>query len=85
MNLLSVGAAYGVMTLVAQGGAVGSLIGIDHEVPIAPVHAGDDVRDPLRPLDGLRGLPDLADPRGVPEATATPGARSPTAWRRPLG
>ncbi len=36
MNLLSVGAAYGVMTLVAQGGAVGGLIGIDHEVPIAP-------------------------------------------------
>ena len=36
MNLLSVCAAYGVMTLVAQGGAVGELIGIDHEVPIAP-------------------------------------------------
>ncbi len=36
MNLLSVGAAYGVMTLVAQGGGVGELIGIDHEVPIAP-------------------------------------------------
>src|SRR5215203_3231211 len=36
MNLLSVCAAYGVMTLVAQGGAVGGLIGIDHEVPIAP-------------------------------------------------
>jgi RND superfamily putative drug exporter len=36
MNLLSVVAAYGVMTLVAQGGAVGKLIGIDHEVPIAP-------------------------------------------------
>ena len=36
MNLLSVGAAYGVMTLVAQGGFVGDLIGIDHEVPIAP-------------------------------------------------
>jgi putative drug exporter of the RND superfamily len=36
MNLLSVSAAYGVMTLVAQGGAVGNLIGIDHEVPIAP-------------------------------------------------
>ena len=29
-------AAYGVMTLVSQGGAVGGLIGIDHEVPIAP-------------------------------------------------
>jgi RND superfamily putative drug exporter len=36
MNLLSVSAAYGVMTLVAQGGVVGKLIGIDHEVPVAP-------------------------------------------------
>jgi RND superfamily putative drug exporter len=36
MNLLSVGAAYGVMTVVAKGGAVGGLIGIDHEVPVAP-------------------------------------------------
>ncbi len=36
MNLLSVSAAYGVMTLVAKGGAVGGLIGIDHEVPVAP-------------------------------------------------
>jgi RND superfamily putative drug exporter len=36
MNLLSVSAAYGVMTVVADGGAVGQLIGIDHEVPIAP-------------------------------------------------
>ena len=36
MNLLSVSAAYGVMTLVAKGGTVGELIGIDHEVPVAP-------------------------------------------------
>jgi putative drug exporter of the RND superfamily len=36
MNLLSVSAAYGVMTLVAKGGAVGKLVGIDHEVPVAP-------------------------------------------------
>jgi putative drug exporter of the RND superfamily len=36
MNLLSVGAAYGVMTLVAKGGALAELIGIDHEVPVAP-------------------------------------------------
>ena len=36
MNLLSVGAAYGVMTVFAQGGALGGLIGLDHEVPIAP-------------------------------------------------
>ena len=36
MNLLSVGAAYGVMTLVAKGGSFAEFIGIDHEVPIAP-------------------------------------------------
>jgi RND superfamily putative drug exporter len=36
MNLLSVSAAYGVMTLVAKGGAFSGLIGIDHEVPVAP-------------------------------------------------
>ena len=36
MNLLSVCAAYGVMTLFAKGGTLGELIGIDHEVPIAP-------------------------------------------------
>jgi RND superfamily putative drug exporter len=36
MNLLSVCAAYGVMTLFAKGGALGELIGIDHEVPVAP-------------------------------------------------
>jgi putative drug exporter of the RND superfamily len=36
MNLLSVGAAYGVMTVVAKGGTIGEVIGIDHEVPIAP-------------------------------------------------
>jgi putative drug exporter of the RND superfamily len=36
MNLLSVGAAYGVMTLAAKGGGLSELIGIDHEVPVAP-------------------------------------------------
>jgi RND superfamily putative drug exporter len=36
MNLLSVCAAYGVMTLFAKGGALGQIIGIDHDVPIAP-------------------------------------------------
>jgi putative drug exporter of the RND superfamily len=36
MNLLSVGAAYGVMTVFAKGGTLSELIGIDHEVPIAP-------------------------------------------------
>lgn len=36
MNLLSVGAAYGMMSLAAQGGWFGQLLGIDREVPVAP-------------------------------------------------
>jgi RND superfamily putative drug exporter len=36
MNLLSVGAAYGVIALFAQGGAAGELIGIDTATPVAP-------------------------------------------------
>jgi RND superfamily putative drug exporter len=36
MNLLSVSAAYGVMTLAANGGGFSKAIGIDHEVPVAP-------------------------------------------------
>jgi RND superfamily putative drug exporter len=36
MNLLSVGAAYGVVALVAEGGWAGGLVGIDAETPVAP-------------------------------------------------
>jgi putative drug exporter of the RND superfamily len=36
MNLLSVGAAYGVISLFAQGGWAGGLIGIDTATPVAP-------------------------------------------------
>lgn len=36
MNLLSVGAAYGVVSLVADGGALGALVGIDTATPVPP-------------------------------------------------
>jgi RND superfamily putative drug exporter len=36
VNLLSVGAAYGVVALASQGGFLGQLVGIDTEVPVAP-------------------------------------------------
>ena len=36
VNLLSVGAAYGVVALVAQGGFVGGLIGVDTSTPVPP-------------------------------------------------
>ena len=66
MNLLSIGAAYGVVALVADGGWAGQLVGIDTPDAGAAVHPRVDVRDPLRALDGLRGVPAVAHPRGVP-------------------
>jgi RND superfamily putative drug exporter len=36
MNLVSIAAAYGVVALVAEGGTVGQLIGIDGAVPVPP-------------------------------------------------
>ena len=36
LNLLSVGAAYGVVALVAEGGAVGELVGIAPDTPVPP-------------------------------------------------
>jgi RND superfamily putative drug exporter len=36
MNLLSIGAAYGVVSLVADGGFAGSLVGIDTATPVPP-------------------------------------------------
>jgi len=36
MNLLSIGAAYGVVGLLAQGGWAGKLVGIDTELPVPP-------------------------------------------------
>ncbi|MCP9488032.1 MAG: MMPL family transporter [Gaiellaceae bacterium MAG52_C11] len=36
MNLLAVGAAYGVLALAAEGGSFGQLLGIDTEAPVPP-------------------------------------------------
>lgn len=36
LNLLSVGAAYGVVALAASGGVLGGMIGLDSETPVAP-------------------------------------------------
>ena len=36
MNLLSVGAAYGVVALAAEGGWFGSLLGVDTDTPVPP-------------------------------------------------
>jgi putative drug exporter of the RND superfamily len=36
MNLLSVGAAYGIVALAAEGGTFGSLLGVDTDTPVPP-------------------------------------------------
>ena len=36
MNLLSIGAAYGVVAVAAEGGALGSLLGVDTDTPVPP-------------------------------------------------
>ena len=52
LNLLSVAAAFGVITLVFQHG-FGEIIGMPHTQGHRVVAAGLPVRDPVRPLDGL--------------------------------
>ena len=66
MNLLSITAAYGVLTAVTQWGWAG------HAVRLPGADAGDHlgarvpVRDLVRAVHGLRGVPAVPDPRGLP-------------------
>ena len=53
LNLLSVGAAYGVLVLVFQKGWGESLLGFDVERRRHQLAAAVPVRDPVRALDGL--------------------------------
>ena len=81
MNLLSVAAAYGVLTAVFEKGW-----GDDADRPRPPdpdrqLRPAADVRDPLRALDGLPGVPGLADRRGLARDAATTTRRWSRAWR----
>ena len=64
MNLLSIGASMGIVVAVFQWGWLGSVTR-DRGRPDRRVPAGDGVRDRVRALDGLRGLPRQPHPRGV--------------------
>ena len=64
LNLLSIGAAYGVLVAVFQWGW-GSSSMDRREGPHRVLRAGADVRDRFRALDGLRGVPALADQGGM--------------------
>ena len=65
MNLLSIGAAYGVIVAVFQWGWGASLIGVGREGPDRSVGTRVHLRHRVRVVDGLRGVPALAHQGGV--------------------
>jgi len=79
MNLLSAAAAFGIVVAVFQDGIGLSLLGNRPHRANPGLFAGDPVRDPVRPVDGLRGLFAQPHPRGV----APPGRQPPGRPARP--
>ena len=82
-TLISALVGFGVLTLVVQLGHGMGVIGLDRDRPDRELRAADRVRDPVRPVDGLRGVPDEPHPRGArargghaatPCATASPAS-----------
>ena len=83
MNLLAVGAAYGLLVLVFVEGGGERAVRLPAGRHRRGVGAALPLRRPLRALDGLPGLPALADPRALLADAATPTTRSPSASARP--
>ncbi len=82
MNLLSIGAALGFLTLVFQDGFLADAARRRHRADRV-VRSRDDVRDRLRPQHGLRDVPRLTNARGVAADGRCPRYRSAMASRRP--
>ena len=56
-TILSAFVGFGVLTLVVQEGHLLSLMGLDCTGPIETVRTADRLHDPVRPVDGLHGVP----------------------------
>ena len=65
LNVLSIGASFGIVVLIWQEGWASQLIGGVPDRGDRQLGAAGDLRLPLRALDGLRGLHPHPDPRGV--------------------
>ena len=70
MNLLSIGAAYGITVAVVQWGWLGDVTGLQPG-PIETFAPDDVLRHRVRPVDGLRGVPPLSGSRRSTTAPAT--------------
>ena len=75
LNLLSIGAAYGLLVPFFKWG-VGEPLGLTAVRPDRGLDPGVPVRDALRPLDGLRGVPRQPHARGVGRGATTTRTRS---------
>ena len=76
-NLLSVGAAYGIVVAVFQEGIGASLDRRRQRRAGRVLHPGDAVRDPVRVEHGLQRVPALADPRGLQRGRRAARERDP--------
>ena len=65
LNVLSVAAVYGLLVVIFQWGVGADLLGLVQGRPDRRLDPDLPLRDALRPLDGLRGLPRHAHARGV--------------------
>ena len=62
MSLISISASFGALVFIFQQGHLESLLGFNASGRAGRVAAGDHVRDPVRPLHGLRGAAPVAHP-----------------------
>lgn len=65
VNLLSIGASFGVVVAAVQWGWASRLFGLDTPIPGDRLGSDDDGRGRFRPVDGLRGIPAVPD-QGAP-------------------
>ena len=64
-TIVSAFIGFGVLTLVFQEGYLLDVMGLDRTGPIETFGAADRLRDPVRPLHGLHGLPHEPDQGGA--------------------
>ena len=83
LNLLSLAAAFGIVVFIFQEGHGSSLWNITATQAITGLDPADDLRLPVRALDGLRGLHALAHARGLRRDRARRTRRSSSASPAP--
>ena len=66
MSLLSITASFGALVWIFQEGNLSGLLDFEPSGTIGRSAADPDVRDPVRPVDGLRGAAPVAHPRAIP-------------------